>query len=56
MRYSYIEEKKTKVLRIARQTSAVQIAKDQKQMQNMEYFNCLGSMITSDAICTYTCS
>ena len=29
-----------------------QILTDQKQLQNMEYFNYLGSMITNDAICT----
>jgi hypothetical protein len=31
MRYSYIQEKKTRVLRIPRQASAVQIAKDKKK-------------------------
>jgi len=56
MRYSYKEEKKTKVLRIPRQASAVQIAKDKKQMQNMGYLNCLGNMIASEAICTYSCN
>jgi len=25
---------------------------DKKQLDNVEYFNCLGSMITNDAICT----
>jgi hypothetical protein len=26
---------------------------DQKQLDIMEYFNCLGSMLTNDARCTY---
>jgi len=56
MRYSYIQEKKTKVLRIPRQASAVQIAKDKKRMKNMEYFNYFGSMITNETICPYTCN
>jgi len=30
----------------------VQIMTDQKQLENMEYFNYLGSMITNDARCT----
>jgi hypothetical protein len=25
---------------------------NQKQLENMEYFNCLGSMVTNDARCT----
>ena len=33
----------TKVVRISRQ--------DQRQQENMEYFNYLGSMITNDARC-----
>jgi len=26
---------------------------DQKQLENVEYFSCLGSMITNDARCTW---
>lgn len=29
-----------------------QILTDRKQLENMEYFNYLGSLITNDAICT----
>jgi hypothetical protein len=36
-----------KAMRISRQ-----ILKDQKQLENMEYFNYLGSKITNDAKCT----
>jgi hypothetical protein len=43
---------KTKVLRISRQPSPVQIMIDQKQPENVEYFNYFGSMITNDARCT----
>jgi hypothetical protein len=43
---------KTKVMRISRQPSPIQIIVDQKQPENVEYFNCLGSMITNDAGCT----
>jgi hypothetical protein len=31
----------------------IQIMKDQKQLENVEYFNYLGSMTTSDAKCTH---
>jgi hypothetical protein len=30
----------------------IQIKRDQKQLENVEYLNCLGSMITNDARCT----
>jgi hypothetical protein len=43
---------KTKVMRISRQPSPIKIMIDQKQLENVEYFNYLGSMITSDARCT----
>jgi hypothetical protein len=43
---------KTKALRIARQPSPRQIIIDQKQAQNVEYFNCLMGMITNDPECT----
>jgi hypothetical protein len=32
--------------------SPVQIMIDQKQLENVEYFNCLGNVITYDARCT----
>jgi hypothetical protein len=35
----------TKVLRISRQTIPVQIVIDQKQLENVEYFNHLDSII-----------
>jgi hypothetical protein len=43
---------KTKVMRISRQPSPMKIMIDQKQLENVEYFNYLGSMITNDARCT----
>jgi hypothetical protein len=43
---------KTKVMRISRQPSPIKIMIGQKQLENMEYFNYLGNMITSDARCT----
>jgi len=42
----------TQVMRISRQQSPKQVMIDQKQLQNVEYFNYLGSMITTDARCT----
>jgi hypothetical protein len=42
---------KTKVMKISRQSSPIQIMKDRKQLENVEYFSCLGSMITDDARC-----
>jgi hypothetical protein len=43
---------KTKVMRISRQPSPMKIMIDQKQLENVEYFNYLGSMITNDGRCT----
>jgi hypothetical protein len=43
---------KTKLMRISLQPSPVQMMIDQKQMENVEYFNCSGSMITNNARCT----
>jgi hypothetical protein len=40
---------KSKVMRISRQPSSIQIMIDQKQPENVEYFNNFGSMITNDA-------
>ena len=42
---------KTKVMRISREPSPLQIMLDQYQLQSVEYFNYLGSMITNDARC-----
>ena len=42
----------TKVMRISRQPSAVEIVIDQKQLESVEYFNYLGRMITDDERCT----
>jgi hypothetical protein len=43
---------KEKVKRISRQQSLVHIMTDQKQLENLEYFNYLGSIITNYARCT----
>jgi hypothetical protein len=43
---------KTKVIRISSPPSSVQIMVDQKQLENVEYFIYLSSMITKDASCT----
>jgi hypothetical protein len=43
---------KTKVMRISRQPSPIKIMVDQKQLENVEQFNYLGSMITNYARCT----
>ena len=42
---------KTKVMRISRQPSPIQIMLDQKQPESAEYFSYLSSMITYDARC-----
>jgi hypothetical protein len=42
------ECERTNVMGISRQPSLVQIMKNLKQVENVEYFNYLGSMITSD--------
>jgi len=44
-----INVEKTKVMRIWKQQSPTQITIYHKQPQNMEYFNCLGRIITNDA-------
>jgi hypothetical protein len=38
---------------MSRQPSPIQIVKDQKQVGNVEYLNCSGSMITKDERCTH---
>jgi hypothetical protein len=42
---------KTKVMKISRQPYPIKIMIDQKQLENVKYFNYLGS-ITNDARCT----
>ena len=43
---------KTKVTRISRQAFPVKIMIDQKQLENVESFNYLGSILTDDGRCT----
>jgi hypothetical protein len=43
---------KTKVMRISSQPYPITIKIDQNQLENVAYFNYLGSMITNDARCT----
>jgi hypothetical protein len=43
---------KTKANGISRQPSPIKIMIDQKQLENVEYFNHFGSMIKNDASCT----
>ena len=44
---------KPKVTRISREQSPVQIMIHQKQLENVEYFKYLGSIITDDERCTH---
>ena len=44
---------KTKVMRISRQPFAVKIMIDQKQLENVDSFKYLGSILTNDG--RYTC-
>jgi hypothetical protein len=46
-----VNVEKTKLMRISRQSSPIQITIDQKQPKNVEYFNYLGRMI-NDTRCT----
>jgi len=43
---------KTKAMRISRQPSPVTIMIDQKQLENVECFTYLGSLLTNDGRCT----
>ena len=43
---------KTKVMRISRRPSPVTIMIDQKQLENVECFKYLGSILTKDGRCT----
>jgi hypothetical protein len=47
-----INVEKSKLMRLSGQPSQLQIMIEQKQPQNAEYLNCLGSPITNDAIRT----
>ena len=40
-----------KVMRILREQSPLQITTDQKQLENVECFKCLGSMLTNGVKC-----
>jgi hypothetical protein len=40
---------KTKLQAIPKQTPPVQVMADEKELENVEYFNCLGDVITNDA-------
>jgi hypothetical protein len=44
---------KTKAMRISLELFPLQITIDQQQLENVEYFNYLGSMITNNARCTH---
>ena len=44
---------KTEVMKISRQSSSVQVMRNQKQPENVEYYNYFGSMMTSNAIYIY---
>jgi hypothetical protein len=41
-----------KIARVLKSCHKIRIMIDQKQLENVEYFNYLGSMITNDARCT----
>jgi len=43
--------KKTKVMRISRQPFPIKIILDQKQLENVESFKYLGSILTNDGRC-----
>jgi hypothetical protein len=47
-----IKVEKTKVMRISRQPFPVKIMTDQKQLENVESFKYLGSILTNDGGCT----
>ena len=46
------ERGKTKVIRISRQLCSLQVIKDQKQPESVEYFIFYGSVTTNDTRCT----
>jgi len=43
---------KTKVMKISKEPSPMQIEVDQKQPENVEYFSYLDSVVTNDVRCT----
>ena len=47
-----INVEETKVMRISRQPFPVKIMIDQKQLENVKSFKCLGSILTNDGRCT----
>jgi hypothetical protein len=47
-----INVEKNKVMKISKEPSPVEIMIYQKQLESVEYFNCLFSMITNHAGCT----
>jgi len=47
-----INVEKSKMLRISRSPSPIRMMIDPKQIENVEYFNYYGSMITNQARCT----
>ena len=47
-----VEKPKVRVMTISRQPFPVKIMMDQKQIQNVEYFKYLGSILTNDGRCT----
>ena len=53
-RYCGVEmnAERTKIRRISREPSPLQIMIDNRQLENVKYFNYLGSMIINDARCT----
>jgi hypothetical protein len=51
-RYYDMEMNVEKKMRISRQPSTVTITIDQKQLENVKCFKCLGSMLTDDGRCT----
>ena len=44
---------KSKVVRISREPSPVEVVLDQKQLENVDYFNYLGSMMMNDEWLTW---
>ena len=42
-----------KVMRISRPLSSLHIIIDQNQLETVEYFNCLDSLITNDTSCMH---
>ena len=47
-----INVKKTEVMRISTKASTLQVMIDETQLENVEYFKYLGSVVTNDARCT----